>query len=266
MAKRRDALRDERVSHFAIGAGEVARREPIAHPLAVSLLEDPPRIAKGPGSPNAPLTRFALIGDVHAEDERLQAAIALARRENVEAILCVGDVADGFGDLDRTIAILERERVHTVRGNHDRWFLGDAMRTLLPVQYRGEHPDAEAAARLWPPVLSFDTIHGALLLCHAVGDDDFSVIKAHTHDDTVREMTAWGRLTRRARYRFMAAGHTHDVMVRTLDGITILNPGTLKRDRSPRACIVDLGERVMHVFDLERIDHITLHDVITIEC
>lgn len=229
-----------------------------------SILDDPPRIALGPGSRQKPLGRFALIGDVHAEDERLETAIALARREGAEAILCVGDVADGFGDLTRTVAILERERVRTVRGNHDRWFLEGTMRTLLPVQYRGEHPEAEAALRLLPPVLEVETIEGTLLLCHAVGDDDFSVVKHDTHEDTVREISAWTRLTRASRYRFMAAGHTHDAMVRTIDAITILNPGTLKRDKGPVTTLVDLRARAMHVFDLERADRPTLADVLAI--
>lgn len=215
-----------------------------------SILDDAPRIALGPGSRQQPITKFALIGDVHAEDARLETAIALGRREGAEAILCVGDVADGFGDLGRTVELLARERVRTVRGNHDRWFLEGTMRTLLPVQHRGEHPEAEAAIRMLPPLLEVETIAGTLLLCHAVGDDDFSVIKAHTHDDEVREMSAWSRLVRAGRYRFMAAGHTHGVMVRTLDGITILNPGTLKRDRDPMTTVVDLRAGVMHLYDL----------------
>lgn len=215
-----------------------------------TILDDPPRIALGPGSRQRPLERFALIGDVHAEDERLEAAIMLARRQGAESILCVGDVADGFGDLERTVRILDAERVRCVSGNHDRWFLEDIMRTLLPVQRRSEHPEAEAAIRLLPPVLEVETVRGTLLLCHGVGDDDFSVIKSHTHEDEVREIRAWSKLVDANRFRFMAAGHTHDVMVRTLDGITILNPGTLKRDKGPRTTIVDLRQGVMHVYDL----------------
>jgi putative phosphoesterase len=221
------------------------------HAQGVSILDDPPRIALGPGSGQRPLTRFALIGDVHAEDERLETAIALARSEKVEAVLCVGDVADGFGDLARTIAILEREHVRVIRGNHDRWFLADTMRTLAPpVQLVSEHPEAESVARLWPPMLEVETIAGALLLCHAVGDDDMAVIRSDTHATELHWIAAWTRLTARARWRFMAAGHTHEAMVRTLDGITILNPGTLKRDKSPCTTIVDLELATMRVFDL----------------
>ena len=221
---------------------------------AAALLVDPPRIPHGPGSRERPVERFALIGDVHAEDERLETAIALARDQDAEMILCVGDVTDGFGDLARTVEILERERVTVVRGNHDRWFLADTMRTLAPVQHRAEHPRAEAAAKLWPVVLEVETVGGTLLLSHAVFDDDFSVVKSHTHEDEVREMGAWTRLLRAKRYRFMAAGHTHEVMVRTIDGITILNPGTLKRDKGPCTTLIDLRRREMIVYDLARPD------------
>lgn len=215
-----------------------------------SLLDDPPRIAAGAGSPAQPLARFALIGDVHAEDVRLETFVALARREGAEALLCVGDVADGFGDLARTVEILARERVHVVGGNHDRWFLANEMRTLLPIQLRDEHAAAADAARFWPPILEVSTILGPLLVGHGVADDDMAVIKPHTTLDEVRWIGAWRRLVTADRFRFLAGGHTHHAMTRTIDGITILNPGTLKRDKSPSSAVVDLREGLMRVYDL----------------
>lgn len=216
-----------------------------------TLLDEPPRIATGPGSPHLPLSRFLLIGDVHAEDERLETALALGARERCEAALCVGDVADGFGDLERTIAILEEARVRVVRGNHDRWLVANEMRTLVPTQDPALCPRAVAAARLWPPVLEVATTRGLLLLCHAIGEDDMAVMKSHTREDDVRSVAAWGALTGQGRYRFMAAGHTHEVMVRPLDGVTVLNAGTLKRDDDPRVAVVDLAAGELHVYDLE---------------
>ena len=138
--------------------------------------EDPPRVITGPGSPAQPLRRFALIGDVHAEDERLQTALAYVKKANVEHILCVGDVADGHGDLDQTMRLLALAKVLVVRGNHERWFLADEMRTLRVVQFQDEHPEAASAMRFWLPCIEVSTIKGALLLCHAVGHDEFSVI------------------------------------------------------------------------------------------
>ena len=91
--------------------------------------------------------------------------------------------------------------------------------------------------------------NGPLLLCHAVGDDDFAVLKWHTSPADMRAMAPWRRM-RHAHFRFMAAGHTHRAMVRELDGITILNPGTLKRDDDPCTAIVDLEIGVMEIHDL----------------
>lgn len=212
--------------------------------------DDCPRLIAGPGSPARPLRRFALVGDVHAEDERLEAAIALARAADVEAILCVGDVADGFGDLERTVEILARERVIVARGNHDRWFLTDELRTLVPTQRREDCPRAVEALRHWLPFVEVSTARGPLLLCHAIGDDDFAFAKPRHTDEEIRGQAAWARLRDAGRFRFMAAGHTHEAMVRAIDGITILNPGTLKRDDDPRVALVDLEAGVMEVHDL----------------
>ena len=212
---------------------------------------DLPRVITGPGSPTQPLRRFALIGDVHAEDERLQTALAYVKKAGVEHILCVGDVADGHGDLDQTMRLLSLANVLVVRGNHERWFLADELRTLRVVQFQDEHREAAETMRFWLPCIEVSTVKGPLLLCHAERLDDGSVIKPHHTDTEVRAIEAWQQIALSGRYRFMAAGHTHDVMVRALDGITILNPGTLKRDDSPGFAIVDLEAMTMALFDLE---------------
>lgn len=217
----------------------------------MSVYDDSPRIVRGPGAPDQPLGRFALIGDVHAEDERLEAALSIASREGVEARLCVGDVCDGHGDLDRTLALLERDRVIVVRGNHERWFLTDHLRTLNPMQLQAEHPHVRDAVRLWLPYLEVATVRGPLLLCHAIGDDDFAVLEADTSDDALRDTPAWARVRDAGRFSLMAAGHTHEPMVRVIDGITVLNPGTLKRDDDPVLAIVDLRAGTMELHDLD---------------
>ncbi len=217
----------------------------------MSVYDDCPRIVSGPGAPDRPLARFALIGDVHAEDERLEAAIAIAAREGVERMLCVGDVCDGHGDLDRTLALLERHAVIVVRGNHERWFLTDHLRTLVPVQFQADHPRVRDAVRLWLPFLEVSTVRGPLLLSHAIGDDDLAVLKAHTSDHELRWTAAWQRVRDASRFAFLAAGHTHEAMVRVLDGITVLNPGTLKRDDDPVVAIVDLEASRMDLWGLD---------------
>ena len=83
------------------------------------------------------LKRFAVVGDVHAEDESL--AAVLDASAGTDAILCVGDVVDGHGDADRCCALLEDAGAIVVRGNHERWLLRSEMRSL---------PDATDVAQL----------------------------------------------------------------------------------------------------------------------
>ncbi|RZO29019.1 MAG: metallophosphoesterase, partial [SAR116 cluster bacterium] len=50
-----------------------------------------------------PLThmeRIGIIGDVHAEHRRLETALRVLKDEQVDVVLCTGDLADGRGDLD----------------------------------------------------------------------------------------------------------------------------------------------------------------------
>ncbi|MFZ4735348.1 MAG: hypothetical protein ACOYM9_05365, partial [Bradymonadia bacterium] len=48
-----------------------------------------------------PPQRLGLLGDIHAEDHRPTTALAVFREEGVGAILAVGDIVDGSGDVDR---------------------------------------------------------------------------------------------------------------------------------------------------------------------
>ena len=133
------------------------------------------------------MQRIGLIGDVHAEHDFLATALDHLARERVDAIVCVGDLVDGRGDVDRCVEQLVRHGVHTVRGNHDRWLLGDVtkMQSLFELHVRTR--DYLAAL---PKTRLYDTADGPLLLCHGLGDDDMvfidEVLTAATDDNARR--------------------------------------------------------------------------------
>jgi predicted phosphodiesterase len=76
------------------------------------------------------IRRVGLIGDVHAEAGLLEQSIRFLQGEGVDTLLCMGDLVDGFGDIDRCCELLEQENVYTVLGNHDRWCLRGELRNL----------------------------------------------------------------------------------------------------------------------------------------
>jgi putative phosphoesterase len=61
--------------------------------------------------------RVAVVSDVHGNLHALQAVLDDLERENVDAIVCCGDVEGPFGD--ECAALLERAGARFVRGNAD---------------------------------------------------------------------------------------------------------------------------------------------------
>lgn len=206
------------------------------------------------------LSRFAVLGDIHAEDKLLALSLGWLRASRVERIFSVGDIVDGQGDADRAVALLAAHRVEAVRGNHERWWLdpeGTRVRHATPQD--ALMPRGRYFLEMLPSSLVVETVVGAMLVCHAVGDDDMTRVLSHHSDNEIRSTRAWARfIDEYPSVTVMVCGHTHERMVRVLDGVTIINAGTLHRHDTPGFAVVDLtlGEVVYH--DLEEGGAVTL--------
>ncbi len=72
-------------------------------------------------------TKIGLIADVHAYAAPLAEALLLFNKQEVDMILCSGDVA-GYGDeLEQTVGLLIENQCQTVIGNHDIWHLDETL-------------------------------------------------------------------------------------------------------------------------------------------
>lgn len=197
------------------------------------------------------IRRFAALGDIHAEDEHLAAALGHIRTLEHDAILAVGDIVDGRGDVDACVRLLRAHRVIAVRGNHDRWILGDQLRTLSHAHHRNDLDDETVA---WlgalPPTWTGESVAGTLLLCHGVGDDD--MIRLRPDDDiaTLAENEPLSRV-RASGVQVMVCGHTHRPMVRTIFGLLVVNAGTLHHADNPSFVHVDLEAHTAQTFTID---------------
>jgi putative phosphoesterase len=205
------------------------------------------------------MNRFGLIGDVHAEDELLEAALRALATERVDRVLCVGDLADGQGDLDRCVALLQEHKVVTVRGNHDRWLLGDKMRELEHTHLLSELPPAtrEFVATL-PATLRLETDSGPMVLCHGFGNNDMletrsvRAIEYELAGNGYSKHESLARLGIDPDVRLIVAGHTHARMASEVDQFFIANPGTLRRSDLPGFAVLDVsGKPRVEFFDLD---------------
>ncbi len=190
--------------------------------------------------------RLGLIGDVHAEDERLRVAIDALAAKGVDRILCTGDVVDGHGDVDRTCALLSKHRVLTVRGNHDRWIRDHEMRTLPNAHaMTALAPASIALLKTLPATLTLDLPRGKLLLCHGIGPNDMGRLgpddgrRAISSNEDLLTVLFDGNVA------FMVSGHTHRPMARRFErglgkpALIVVNAGTLAREEDPGFAVLD---------------------------
>lgn len=218
----------------------------------------------------ASVRRVGIIGDVHAEDKALEAVLRFLlsyRYHALDALLCTGDLVTGQGDAARAITLLRDAGAFVVRGNHDRWFVWDSPRQR-GVGYdtlEFATPDEEVSGltrdflTALPVTLPFSTPAGPLLLCHGTGTDDMAGVYPNDPDEALAANHALHRLWAERHYRFLVAGHTHRRMLRPLDHLTVINPGTLKRDprvsngfliadfEAGRLCVYDLDPKTLTI-------------------
>jgi predicted phosphodiesterase len=190
------------------------------------------------------VARIGVIGDVHAEDACLEAALAFLAGQGLDALLCVGDIVDGPGGVDRCCELLGGHGVLCVRGNRDRWFLaGQARRQPAATQTDGVSAATRAFLAGLPIRLDFETPAGPLLLCHGLGDDDMARVTPDDYGYALETNLPLQALIAEGRYRFVIDGHTHRRMIRKFERLTLLNAGALKHDENPCFMSVDFEVR-----------------------
>lgn len=200
--------------------------------------------------------RIGLIGDVHQEDLALAWALGWLSDQGVDLVVCVGDIADGFGDLDACCELLDSHGVLTVRGNHDRWFLAQTLRDLpqaAPLNVASEESRAWLAEL--PASVSLETPQGKALICHGTGDDDMLGVKPHDEGYALESNAPLQRLLASGEHRILIAGHTHIPMLRRIGDLVLVNAGTLHRAYDPCVGVLDastLSERFVRIPALER--------------
>jgi predicted phosphodiesterase len=182
--------------------------------------------------------RVGVIGDVHGEDRRLEGVLELFVMSEVDRVLVVGDLVDGYGDVARTLMLLEDAGVDAVRGNHERWFLAGEERGLRLATR--ELPERSVAyLRALPVTRRYETPRGGLLLGHGVGEDDMSFLRPDTVGYGLQDIGALRELMLDPETQYYIGGHTHLRMVRAFAGLVVVNAGTLFRDDEAVVALVD---------------------------
>lgn len=187
------------------------------------------------------LRRAGVIGDVHCESCTLGRVLDALESMRVDAVLCVGDLVDGPGDADATLAILRTRQVQCVAGNHERWLLAGEHRNLERATQEISEESRQFLLQL-PTQRRYGTPAGTTLLCHGVGADDEAWLLPETRGYALQDIPTLRELMCDDDVQFMIGGHTHERMVRVFPGLTVINAGTIFRDNEQSFTVIDFSE------------------------
>lgn len=201
--------------------------------------------------------RILILADIHSNWPALAAI-----QESFDACLFVGDLVDYGTDPVPCVNWVRRHAAVSVRGNHDH-----AVAQRIPViKTSGLHRLAAATRPLhWkllsPLQMKFLT---RLPVTRRVALDDKRFYLVHAtprdpFDEYLRnDQAAWEERLNGIDADFVLVGHTHVPFVLPLDGMTVINPGSIgqPRDGDPRAAyaVIENGKveirRVKYDIDL----------------
>jgi len=187
--------------------------------------------------------KLGLISDVHATPAPLREALSLFRREEVDLVLCAGDVA-GYGrDLLQTVELLVENDCRTILGNHDVWLLDS------PGKGRDTPVDSffKNLPAVWESVIEGKQVYAV----HA------SPLQSMSRGISLRDVTErimparikqWADELGEYAFDVLIVGHTHQIYAEKLGDILVINPGSTKFNHT--CAILSLPDMDVRFFPL----------------
>jgi putative phosphoesterase len=189
--------------------------------------------------------KVALIGDVHANLPALEAVLAHAHEQGVEAIWHVGDFV-GYGAFpNQVVQRLRKENVLSIVGNYDLKVLqfkkkGDKWRRKKQrdkyLAFKWAYESLSKKNRKYLRFLSQEMrmkVKGKrILLTHGSPASNEEHLTSDTPEKRLR------KLAQMAKTDVIICGHSHQPFARQVDGVWFINTGSVGRpdDGDPRAC------------------------------
>jgi predicted phosphodiesterase len=177
--------------------------------------------------------KIAILSDIHGNLPALEAVLAAIAAEDIERIVCLGDVATLGPQPHEVIARLRTLGCPVVMGNTDAILLAPQREeSATGDDWSNEGFDQWCAAQLtaddlaylgtFQPTISVPLGDGVTLLCYHGSPRSYDErITAETTDHALQEMLA------ETPAQLYAGGHTHQQMLRRHRGVLVLNPGTV---------------------------------------
>ncbi|MCE9561601.1 MAG: YfcE family phosphodiesterase [Planctomycetes bacterium] len=197
--------------------------------------------------------RILVVTDIHGNRAALEAI-----REPFDVCLCLGDIVDYGPEPGACIEWVRANATHTVRGNHDHGVAQNVtVQGAAGFRYLTAVTRPLTIQSLTPEQRRFlaDLPTSRML---TLGGKRFLLVHASPRDPmdeyTLAEATQWAPLLQGLYVDFVLVGHTHQLYSLDVNGITVVNPGSvgLTRNGDPRAAyaVIENGK-----VELKRVEY-----------
>jgi len=205
------------------------------------------------------MTRIAIISDIHANIDALEAVLKHIESVGVDMTICLGDIV-GYGPCPGDCLKIIREReIQTVMGNHDEY-----VTLLMDPRVEKLREEIRQAVEWTQAQLSMDDLKWLSKLPMSMEADDFSIL--HASFSPIRWAYCMDESTFKTNFKYQKpqlafCGHSHSPLIAydlgehepmvdyirdssyktkiPTDKKVMVNVGSVgqPRDRNPKACV-----------------------------
>lgn len=180
--------------------------------------------------------KIGLLSDIHGNADALAAVLDSARRQDVQRVLCSGDIVGYYYEPDKCLELLSEWEVECVRGNHEDMLFSLINTPSLGPQIKIKYGSglSIAAAILTAAQLDYldklpahktVTIQDkTFLLCHGSPWDTDQYIYPDAEAEMFRRCAEGGN-------DYVVLGHTHYQLAVRHGNTLIVNPGAVGQPR-----------------------------------
>lgn len=166
-------------------------------------------------------TRIGLVSDVHSSPEPLRQALEIFRSEQVDEIICAGDIAGYYDTLLPTVELLAASNCKSIVGNHDQ----DYLEKPTP----DDDPSIRDYLQNLPLFLDLEIEQKRLFAVHASPpcEQHGGIKLLDQQGNTIGErINEWTLTLSEFDYDVLIVGHTHQVYAERIGKLLVVNPGS----------------------------------------
>jgi predicted phosphodiesterase len=189
---------------------------------------------------------IAIISDIHSNYIALKTVLAEIDKIGVKKIICLGDIAGYYCEINECCEILIERNIFSLQGNHD-WYLGTGA-TCLRSNIVNQCIDYQRN------IITRSNLDWLKSLKPQGQIENLSIVHGGWNDPIDEYFIPSKKYFSNITGRFFSSGHTHIPCIWSDNKKTYCNPGSVgqPRDENPRASFATLDD---NKFSIHRVSY-----------